>query len=86
MGITGMGVLFLLEILTSFFRYTEFEGFQISKKKIFYLGLKGVIEKRVGCFLVYLSLGGVFLSKSVKKCVCVIKFKKRIVTYEKCIY
>ena len=71
MGITGMGVLFLLEILASFFRHNEFEGFQISKKIYIYLGLKGVVEKRVGCFPVCLFLGGFFPLKIVKKiCLC----------------
>ena len=31
------------------------------------LGIKGVIEKWVGCFLVYLFLGGFFCLKRVKK-------------------
>ena len=64
-------------------------NFKILRFRIFFffkLGLKGVIEKCVGCFLVYLFLGVFFRLKSVKKmCLCD-KFKKGNVTYEKCIY
>ena len=65
---------------------TKFSDFKISKKFIFNLGLKSVIEKCAGCFLVYLFLGVFFRLKGVKKmCLCD-KFKNRNVIYEKRIF
>ena len=57
MGIAGIMVLFLLGIQASFF-----QAYQIGrlvgffKKNIFNFGLKGVIEKCVGCCLVHLYI------------------------------
>ena len=44
----------LLPVLLPFFRHTKLSDRWVFKKKIFNFGLKVVVEKCVGCFLVYL--------------------------------
>ena len=65
----------MLEILASFFYANWILRLLRFRKKKFNLGLKGIIEKCVGCFLVYLVLGAFFLLKNVKKCVCAMGLK-----------
>ena len=71
MGIVEVGFYFLLEILASFFRHTDLSRYEISKKNFFSIQILGIIEKCIGCFLVYLFLGGVFLLKVQERCVYV---------------
>ena len=55
--------------------HTDFFRFKISKKKFFFLiQILGIIEKCIGCFLVYPFLGG-FLLKVQKGRVYVIMLK-----------
>ena len=49
-----------------FFSHTEFLRFKISKKK-FKIQILGIIEKCIGCFLVYLFLGVFFLLNVLKR-------------------
>ena len=66
MGIAGVIVLFSLGILASFFRRTKLDDWWgFLKKEFLILNLKGVMEKWVGCFLVYLFLRGLFFYKKV---------------------
>ena len=51
----GLGIIFL--------GIPDFAIFEFWKIFFFNLGLKGVIEKCVGCFLVYLILRGFFIKK-----------------------
>ena len=78
MGIAGTGVLFFAWNLgVIFLGILNFKILRFRRKKIFFFKFKfqGFIEKCVGCFLVYLFLGGFFWLKSVKKCVCVLVLK-----------
>ena len=56
-----------------FLAIPNFANFEFWKHFFFNIGLKGVIEKCVGCFLLYLFLRGFFDKKGVTKqgCVCV---------------
>ena len=79
-----MGFYFCLRFRRHFFRPTKFENFKISKNRK--IEIIGIIEKCVGCILVYpfLEGGGGGLLKNVKK-VCICDYdKNRIVTCEKC--
>ena len=60
------------------FRHTNFKILKFRFSFFLNLGLKGVIEKCVGCFLVYLFLGVFFRLKSVKKCVYVVNLKNAV--------
>ena len=64
---------FSLRFRRHFFSHTKFCKLRVLKTFFFNIGLKGVIEKCVGCFLLYLFLRGFFDKKGVTKqgCVCV---------------
>ena len=50
-----MGFYFCLRFRCQFFRHTKFDDWWIFKNVLFLiLGLNGVMEKCVGCFLVYI--------------------------------
>ena len=65
MGIAEIGFYFLLEIQASFFQAYRFFKIEDFEKNFFLIQILGIIEKCIGCFLVYLFLG--VLIKSVKK-------------------
>ena len=76
MGIAEIGFYFLLEFWASF--YLGIPSFEMLKfRKNFFLKIQILRchKKCVGCFFVYLFLGGFFTLKSVKKCVCVLMLK-----------
>ena len=58
--------------------HTDFLRFKISKNVFFLIQILGIIEKCIGCFLVYPFLG-VFLLKVQKECVYVIMLKITLV-------
>ena len=54
-GITEMEIMFSLRFRCHFFRHIKLCDFAGFEKKIFFeLGIKGLMEKCVSCFLVYL--------------------------------
>ena len=57
-----LGVIFLCVL--------NFKILRFPKNYFFNLGIKCVIEKCVGCFLVYLFLGGFSIKKYRKMCLC----------------
>ena len=67
------GFIFAWNLGVIFLGIPSFKILRLQKKfnLKFYCG----IEKCVGCFLVYLFLGGFFWLKSVKKCACVVALK-----------
>ena len=66
MGIAEIGFYFLLEIQASFFQAYRFFKIEDFEKNFFLIQILGIIEKCIGCFLVYPFLG-VFLIKSAKR-------------------
>ena len=65
MGIAGIGgFIFAWDLGVIFLGVPNWEIGEFSKKKFFLnFGLKGVIEKCVGRFLLYLFWGGLFIYK-----------------------
>ena len=78
MGIVEVGFIFSLRFRCNFFRDTDFLRFKISKFFFKKIQILGIIEKRIGCFLVYLFLE-VFLLKVRKECVYVTMSKIALV-------
>ena len=69
------GFIFAWDLGVIFLGIPSFKILRLQKKLFLKFGFYGVIEKCVGCFLVYLFLGGFFWLKSVKKCACVVALK-----------
>ena len=61
--------------------HTGFLRFKISKNVFFLIQILGIIEKCIGCFLVYPFLG-FFLLKVQKRCVYVIMLKIALVLFK----
>ena len=72
------GFIFCLRFKRHFFRHTDLWRFKISKKNFLKIWILDIIEKCIGCFLVYPFLG-FFLLKVQKRCVYVIMLKITLV-------
>ena len=70
MGIVEMGFIFSLRFRCNFFRDTDFLRFKISKIFLKKIQILGIIEKRIGCFLVYPFLEIFFIESAKRMCIC----------------
>ena len=71
MGIAEIEFYFLLEIQASIFLGIPiFQDLRFRKKNFLKIQILGIIEKCIGCFLVYPFLGGFFIKSGKKMCIC----------------